>query len=176
MFLPPFFNIKKKRMTLYDYIASNNPYKANDLLGEYGFQESDSISTIASRLKMIVRKYKKIGLQELYKIHPDIKLFDSFGKSNEVEMNFVNATGRTPEFINPDQVDEPIPTSSENTFTQERFDELKRIQKDALKEVMRMKRDMRKRRMSNMNNNQMNMNNMLMLGIVFAVGYMIGKK
>ena len=83
-------------MTLYDYIASNNPYKANDLLGEYGFQESDSISTIASRLKMIVRKYKKIGLQELYKIHPDIKLFDSFGKSNEVEMNFVNATGRTP--------------------------------------------------------------------------------
>ena len=57
-----------------------------------------------------------------------------------------------------------------------RFDELKRIQKDALKEVIRMKRDMRKRRMSNMNSNQMNMNNMLMLGIVFAVGYMIGKK
>ena len=30
--------------------------------------------------------------------------------------------------------------------------------------------------MNNMNSNQMNMNNMLMLGIVFAIGYMIGKK
>ena len=50
-------------MTLYEYIASNNPYKANDLLSGYGFEESDSISTIASRLKLLVRKYKKIHFE-----------------------------------------------------------------------------------------------------------------
>ena len=167
-------------MTLYDYIASNNPYKANDLLGGYGFEESDSISTIASRLKMLVRKYKKIGLKELYSIHPDKILFNSFGQTQLPDDNFVNATGRTPEFEDPTQFQEPLYEQPSNFVEKTQLEEVKNIQKGAIKEMMKVKKALRnQRRRRNtppVNTASLSTNNILMLGLVFAVGYMIGKK
>ena len=127
-------------MTLYEYIASNNPYKANDLLGGYGFEESDSISTIASRLKLLVRKYKKIALKELYSIHPDKILFNSFGEDNLTNESFVNATGRTPEFADPTAFHEPVVAPPSNFMSNNQFEEVKSIQKDAIKEMAKKKK------------------------------------
>lgn len=58
-------------MTLYDYIALNNPNDANQLLTNYRFDMSKSYETISERLKAIVRKYKKVALQDISFIHPD---------------------------------------------------------------------------------------------------------
>lgn len=175
-------------MNLYDYIASNNPYEANSLLGDYGFQESDSVSTISERLKLIVRKFKKIGLQQLYTIHPDRNLFNSFGQTNIVEDSFVNATGRTPDFVSPPDFKEPIVAPPSNFISQtselssSQMDVLKHLQKDAVREMQKVKKEIvkqkRNRNRSNQSDksNNLTMNNLLMLGFVFAVGYMIGKK
>ena len=175
-------------MNLYDYIASNNPYEANTLLGNYGFKESDSVSTISERLKLIVRKFKKIGLQELYTIHPDRNLFNSFGKTNIVEDSFVNATGRTPEFVSTPDFKESIVAPPSNFITQttelssSQMDVLKHLQKDAVREMQKVKKEIvRQKRNRNRDNHpgkskELSMNNLLMLGFVFAVGYMIGKK
>ena len=167
-------------MTLYDYIASNNPYEANDLLRGYGFEDSDSISTISSRLKLVVREHKTDGLREISKIHPDKDLMSSFISIPESEEKFLNATGRTPEFADPKGFEESIVEPATN-FAKEGFDDLKNIQVKALSELNRIKRQINKqkqRRHSNQNGNSMELstNTMLMLGIAFAIGYLIGKK
>ncbi len=171
-------------MTLYEYIASNNPYKANDLLSGYGFEESDSISTIASRLKLLVRKYKKIALKELYSIHPDKILFNSFGETKSFDESFVNATGRTPEFADPTSFQEPVYEQPSNFVEKNQLEKVKNIQKDAIREMNRVKRaiiNQKRRRRRNAPiqagmGAQFDTNTLLMLGLVFAVGYMIGKK
>ena len=69
-------------MTLYEYIAVNNSSGANELLKNYGLRPTRSIDEIISRLKRIVRKYKKIALQDLTTIHPDKELLSSFTTNN----------------------------------------------------------------------------------------------
>ena len=100
-------------MTLYDYIALNNPNDANQLLTNYGFDMSESYETISERLKAIVRKYKKVALQDISFIHPDAKLLKSFTTSSVPETEFAYAsgmsTGRTPGFV-----EQPAPLPADN--------------------------------------------------------------
>jgi|ETNvirnome_6_100_1030635.scaffolds.fasta_scaffold22909_2 hypothetical protein len=182
-------------MTLYDYISTNNPYEANNLLRSYGFRDSDSISTISSRLKMIVRNHKEEGLKEVSQLHPDIELLSAFVGGIETEDKFLNATGRTPDFADPnrygqsnmDGFKESVVEPATN-FANERIQDLKEIQKEALVELNRIKRDIEKqkeqrykdrsrRQRPNLQNGiDLSTNTMLMLGIAFAIGYLIGKK
>ena len=67
-------------MSLYTYIAENKPLEANRLLKNYGFSPTDRYSVLIDRLKQVVRKYKKVALQDLMDIHPDAELFSSFTK------------------------------------------------------------------------------------------------
>jgi len=182
-------------MTLYDYISTNNPYEANNLLRSYGFQDSDSISTISSRLKMIVRNHKEQGLKEVSQLHPDIELLSAFTGVAEKEDKFLNATGRTPDFADPNGYSQaPMKEFKENivqpvnNFANERIQDLKEIQKEALQELSRIKKDIEKQkeqrykdRSRRQNHNRqsgmdLSTNTMLMLGIAFAIGYLIGKK
>ena len=187
-------------MTIYDYISTNNPYEANHLLRGYGFTDTDSISTISSRLKMVVRNHKEEGLKEISKLHPDRNLIFEFSNKPEPEECFLNATGRTPDFVDPTGYQEEIEegfkehiVNPASNFANERIQDLKDIQKDALVELNRIKRDIDKQkenrykdrsreRMNRNNNNRrgtgmdLSTNTMLMLGIAFAIGYLIGKK
>ena len=181
-------------MTLYDYISTNNPYEANSLLRSYGFKDSDSISTISSRLKMIVRNHKEKGLKEVSQLHPDIELLSAFTGRVEKEDKFLNATGRTPDFADPNRYGQKIEGFKESivqpatNFANERIQDLKEIQKEALVELNRIKKDIEKQkeqrykdRSRRQNQNRQNgmdlsTNTMLMLGIAFAIGYLIGKK
>ena len=165
-------------MTLYDYIALNNPNDANQLLNNYGFGESTSVETISERLKAIVRKYKKVALQDISFIHPDKKLLNSFTTSNipETEFAYANgmATGRTPGFA------EPIQLPPDN-FKEDKKKELEETQRilDEIKAVKKQsQRDRRMASMGHMNLGQMQLsqNNMLMIAVAFAIGYMIGNK
>lgn len=166
-------------MTLYDYIALNNPNDANQLLTNYGFDMSKSYETISERLKAIVRKYKKVALQDISFIHPDKKLLNSFTTSNvpEAEFSYANgmSTGRTPGFV-----EAPI---EKDNFKDERDIQMKETQKllDEIKAVKKQAQYEKERRnSSNMHSNigqmQLSQNNMLMLVVVFAIGYMIGNK
>lgn len=167
-------------MTLYDYIALNNPNDANQLLNNYGFGESNSVETISERLKAIVRKYKKVALQDISFIHPDKKLLNSFTTSNipEAEFAYANgmATGRTPGFAEPVQL--PPDNFKEDrekelAETKKILDEIKAVKKQSLRD-----RDRRMASMGHMNLGQMQLsqNNMLMIAVAFAIGYMIGNK
>jgi hypothetical protein len=136
----------------------------------------------------LLESLKKIGLQELYTIHPDRNLFNSFGKTNIVEDSFVNATGRTPEFVSTPDFKESIVAPPSNFITQttelssSQMEVLKHLQKDAVREMQKVKKEIvRQKRNRNRDNHpgkskELSMNNLLMLGFVFAVGYMIGKK
>jgi hypothetical protein len=63
-------------MNLYEYIAVNNSLGANELLKNYGLKPTRSVKEIISRLKVIVRKYKKDALQDISTIHPDRSLLN----------------------------------------------------------------------------------------------------
>lgn len=166
-------------MTLYDYIALNNPNDANQLLTNYGFDMSKSYETISERLKAIVRKYKKVALQDISFIHPDMKLLKSFTTTEvpEAEFSYANgmSTGRTPGFV-----EAPIEKES---FQEDRNMQVKETQKllDEIKAVKKQAQQERERRNNshmqpNIGQMQLSQNNMLMLVVVFAIGYMIGNK
>lgn len=162
-------------MTLYDYIALNNPNDANQLLSNYGFSESESVETISERLKAIVRKYKKVALQDISFIHPDKKLLKSFTTSNvpEAEFAYANgiATGRTPGFVEPVQ----LPPDNFEENKSEQIAETKKILEE-IKSVKKQSMRDRDRRYTSMGQMQLNQNNMLMIAVAFAIGYMIGNK
>mgnify|MGYP003110795778 CR=1 FL=1 len=172
-------------MSLYEYIALNNSHGANDLLGNYGFKATDSIDKLIDRLKMIVRKYKKIALQDISEIHPDKDLLSSFTISNSSDKEFAYATGRTPGFEEPIvevAPEEPTfePPPKDPFVATEVIAEIKDVKKQILKDKVRREiNERRRRRERNRRTNHMgSMQNspMLLLAVGFAVGYIIAKK
>ena len=169
-------------MNLYTYIAHNNSSGANELLSNYGFQATNSISELIKRLKIIVRKYKKVALQDISEIHPDKSLLESFTKSFSSDKDFAYATGRTPGFADPEVVEptpfkpeapssfEPTPSSS-NFDAKEAVSEIKEVKKEILREKLKRDRRARDRKMKEMQTSPI-----LLLAVGFAVGYIIAKK
>lgn len=169
-------------MNLYTYIAHNNSQGANELLSNYGFKATNSIKELISRLKIIVRKYKKVALQDISNIHPDKSLLESFTKSFTSDKDFAYATGRTPGFAEP-EVAEPTPfkpeapssfepTSNTSNFdNNEIFQEIKEVKKEILREKVKRDRRARDKRMKAMQTSPL-----LLLAVGFAVGYIIAKK
>jgi len=180
-------------MNLYQYIAHNNSSGANALLSNYGFKATKSINELIDRLKIIVRKYKKVALQDISEIHPDKSLLSAFTLSTSSDKEFSYATGRTPGFAEPVVVDptpfEPAPPTpfvappviSEPTFIEPTFDaskvveEIKGVKKDILKDKLKRSRKERERRMMKMQSS-MGTSPILLLAVGFAVGYIIAKK
>ena len=160
-------------MNLYEYIAVNNSLGANKLLKNYGLKPTRNIKEIISRLKEIVRKYKKDALQDISTIHPDKNLLTLFNSSDIKETNFANATGRTPnpnEFPNSDQLSGGLDDSS---FQKDVVRKIEEAKKEMLIDKLRDKeRDLNRK----IANTQYGNSPVILLAVGFAVGYMIAKK
>jgi hypothetical protein len=160
-------------MTLYEYIAVNNSSGANELLKNYGLRPTRSIDEIISRLKRIVRKYKKIALQDLTTIHPDKELLSSFTTNNISEKDFAYATGRTPGL--PEEWVLPIEDGSglNDEQASKVVEEIRDVKQQMLIDKLnRSKNELDKR----IGNSQYGNSPVILLAIGFAVGYMIAKK
>ena len=160
-------------MNLYTYVAENNPKEANKLLSNYGFQKTNNYDVLISRLKEIVRKYKKVALQDIVGIHPDISLFNSFTKSATPETEFAYATGRTPGFAEPIVEPKSNFIEKDNTNTDEILAQIRDVKSQI--------RANRKRNKPIMQGNMVNQaglsqSNVLMIAVAFALGYLIAKK
>jgi|TARA_B100001094_G_scaffold275985_1_gene283903 hypothetical protein len=156
-------------MTLYEYIAVNNSSGANELLKNYGLRPTRSIDEIISRLKRIVRKYKKIALQDLTTIHPDKELLSSFTTNNISEKDFAYATGRTPGLQEPIEDGSGLNDEQASKVVEEIRDVKQQMLIDKLN---RSKNELDKR----IGNSQYGNSPVILLAIGFAVGYMIAKK
>lgn len=172
-------------MNLYQYIAHNNSSEANKLLSNYGFKATNSINELISRLKIIVRKYKKVALQDISEIHPDKSLLSAFTLSTTSEKEFSYATGRTPGFAEPVVVDPPnfdpaaptpfVDVPQTGFDAKEVVQEIQEVKKEILKEKLKRSRRERERRMMKMQSS-LGTSPVLLLAVGFAVGYIIAKK
>ena len=170
-------------MNLYQYIAHNNSSGANKLLSNYGFKATNSVNELINRLKIIVRKYKKVALQDITEIHPDKSLLSAFTLSTTSDKEFSYATGRTPGFADPVVAEptpfEPVapssfkPTSNNTGFdAKEVVQEIQEVKKEILKDKLKRNRRDRDKRMMKMQSTSP----LLLLAVGFAVGYNIAKK
>ena len=125
-------------MNLYTYLAESKPREVNNLLKNYGFKKTNNFDVLISRLKQIVRKYKKVALQDILEIHPDMDLFSSFTKTDVPETEFAYATGRTPGFAEPIVAPPSNFVEKDNTNTEEVLAQIREVKKQI--------RDSRKRR------------------------------
>tara|TARA_A100001201_G_scaffold104718_1_gene89738 strand:- start:744 stop:1220 length:477 start_codon:yes stop_codon:yes gene_type:complete len=158
-------------MSLYTYIAENNPQEANNLLTTYGYKITDSYRELISRLKEIVRVHKKVALQDLVKIHPDKSLFKAFEETNFTEKEFAYATGRTPGFAEPIVEPESNFEEVDNTNTKEVLDQIKEV-----KEQIKRNRGRKRTNGNVVSTAGLGQSQLLMIGVAFAIGYIIGKK
>lgn len=170
-------------MTIYDYIASKNPSGVNKLLDNYGFKGTSDVSTLSSRLKAIVRKYKKVALQDISLIHPDKELLENFTTSNFNEADFAYANGvRSPEFMEEPIEEPPVkdtgfdspPPPAVPQKVLDVIQELKTQVKVNKNARLRLERkELEKLNMANVSG--FNQTNLLMCAVTFALGYMIAK-
>tara|TARA_R110002126_G_scaffold109942_1_gene246938 strand:- start:305 stop:793 length:489 start_codon:yes stop_codon:yes gene_type:complete len=162
-------------MNLYEYIAVNNSLGANELLKNYGLKPTRSVKEIISRLKVIVRKYKKDALQDISTIHPDRSLLNLFNSSDIKETNFANATGRTPSQSN-------VIETGGSAYANPPLNDYN--QKDVVRQIEEAKKEMlidklrgeKKDLDRRISNTQYGNSPVILLAIGFAVGYMIAKK
>jgi|TARA_R110000822_G_C15306035_1_gene492389 hypothetical protein len=164
-------------MSLYEYIASNNSSGANELLKNYGFSSSRSIDEIIHRLKVIVRKYKKLALQDISEIHPDKELLSLFTTSNLADRDFAYATGRTPGFEEPIEVPDTSFVSNLKTLTEQQSNQVVKEIREVKEQILRDKINISKKELdSKIRNTQFGNSPVILLAVGFAVGYMIAKK
>lgn len=79
-----------KKISFYDYVASNNPQGVEELVASFGnYPRTRSKRELSMFLKDIVRNSGEDALKGIAKIHPDKELIESIGKSEE----FSNACG-----------------------------------------------------------------------------------
>ena len=174
-------------MNVYDYVAIRNMATANNLLATYGLNKTDDYVLVSDRLKAIVRRDKESALKKIANIHPDKDLIFQF--DSPVEEEFLNITGRTPEFINnsspilenqspildnqmqPPPPPPPItpPPVQNNEEVKRAIDELKKENKNEREKIKIEKRNRQK--MAQLGNT-----GLLMCVVAFAIGYMIGNK
>lgn len=63
-------------ISVYQYIAWNNPKAANALLKYYGIKPATHPDVIAAKLRTIAQDHREKGLMDIAKIHPDKELFE----------------------------------------------------------------------------------------------------
>ena len=173
-------------MTIYEYIASKNPSGANDILENYGFKGTTDQSTLSSRLKAIVRKYKKIALKDISLIHPDKDLLSQFTTATFEDRDFVYASGvRSPEFLQEPEEEDPVkdtgftehPLPITPKVPQKVLDVIKELKKQVkTNQFARIEAEKRELERLNIGNiSGFNQTNLLMSAVAFALGYMIAK-
>jgi hypothetical protein len=87
----------KKRITIYDYIASNVPNDAFILMSKSGnVTKAKDEKELVEQLKTFVRNNGSMGLMALAQIHPDKELIEQLISENRIEQeskNYSNASG-----------------------------------------------------------------------------------
>lgn len=87
----------KKRITIYDYIASNVPNDAFILMSKSGnITKAKDEKELVEQLKTFVRNNGSMGLMALAQIHPDKELIEQLISENRIEQeskNYSNASG-----------------------------------------------------------------------------------
>lgn len=86
----------KKRITIYDYIASNVPNDAFILMSKSGnVTKAKDEKELVEQLKTFVRKNGSMGLMALAQIHPDKELIEQLIAENSIDESkkYSNASG-----------------------------------------------------------------------------------
>ena len=87
----------KKRITIYEYIASNVPNDAFILMSKSGnVTKAKDEKELVEQLKTFVRNNGSMGLMALAQIHPDKELIEQLISENRIEQeskNYSNASG-----------------------------------------------------------------------------------
>ena len=97
----------KKRITIYDYIASNVPNDAFILMSKSGnITKAKDEKELVEQLKTFVRKNGSMGLMALAQIHPDKELIEQLISENRVEESkiYSNASGSETTTTNPTKI------------------------------------------------------------------------
>lgn len=96
----------KKRITIYDYIASSVPNDAYVMMSKYGtISKAKDEKELVEQLKEFVRKNGSMGLMALAQIHPDKELIEQLIAENRVEESkYSNASGSTTPTQNPTKI------------------------------------------------------------------------
>jgi len=94
-------------MTVYQYIAENNPDAAYGVCQQYGYYNINDLSQLAQCLEIIVGQNGEEGLSKVMELHPDKDtLLELFKKKQDDIVEVVIPT-QTPQEIAPPQ-SEPI--------------------------------------------------------------------
>jgi hypothetical protein len=96
----------KKRITIYDYIASNVPNDAFILMSKSGnITKAKDEKELVEQLKDFVRKNGSMGLMALAQIHPDKELIEQLIAEQKVEEpKYSNLSGADSPTKNPTKI------------------------------------------------------------------------
>jgi len=84
----------RKKITIYQYIASSVPNDAYVLLNKYGkYNRAKDERELVAQLKEFVRENGSMGLMALAQIHPDKDLILQSMEENGKKESFSNANG-----------------------------------------------------------------------------------
>lgn len=81
------------KISIYEYVADNNPQQVDALLQQFGYPPTASIPKLVKALKQEVSRGNEQILFSLADIHPDADLIESRKKSNQSKSNTFNACG-----------------------------------------------------------------------------------
>lgn len=77
-------------MTVYTYIAENNPDAAYEICKKYGYFNVESFEELSSSLQELVAQNGECALQEVLEIHPDKDvILELFEKKNDEKQPIV---------------------------------------------------------------------------------------
>jgi len=80
-------------MTIYDYIARNNPVGAKRTIESFGYRVVNPKS-MGDNLRMLVAQEGEPALKSVVDLHPDKDLIlEVYGEENKTQENFIGADG-----------------------------------------------------------------------------------
>jgi len=80
-------------MTIYDYIARNNPVGAKRTIESFGYKVVNPKS-MGDNLRMLVAQEGEPALKSVVDLHPDKDLIlEVYGEENKTQENFIGADG-----------------------------------------------------------------------------------
>lgn len=80
-------------MTIYDYIARNNPVGAKRTIESFGYKVVNPKS-MGDNLRMLVAQEGEPALKSVVDLHPDKDLIlEVYGEENKIQENFIGADG-----------------------------------------------------------------------------------
>lgn len=80
-------------MTIYDYIARNNPVGAKRTIESFGYKVVNP-KNMGDNLRMLVAQEGEPALKSVVDLHPDKDLIlEVYGEENKTQENFIGADG-----------------------------------------------------------------------------------